>query len=191
MFNTGEVQDRDWLGLVKTDIEGRMSQYEEGQIEFAILALVKDPLEDRVQELARSVKSLQFISVQLDEVNPDWSAFLASTGDSGEIVEDKLILGPDPCYMLSQEVIDNATLSDESRRQLSEGTATELLERRQALVTSQTGIRMSILAEMECRREDEDKATRRCFDYTPFIMAWLRIHARKGVIQDIIDSIEE
>ena len=177
---------------MKTDIEARMSQYEEGGIEFAILALVKDPLDNHVQDLARGAKSLQIMSVRMDETKPDWRDFLGSSrrGD-GDPLDGSFISGPAEIYTLPQEVINNTILSDEMKHQLTTGDTTQLMERRQKLVDSQYSIQMSILAELESHRADEDKAKRRCFDYTPFIMAWLRIHARKGVIQEIIDSAEE
>ena len=169
-----------------------MSQYEEGGIEFAILALVKDPLDDHVQDLARSAKSLQTMSARLDETEPNWRDFLGSSSrGNGDVLDGSLISGPAERYTLTQEVINNTILSDEMKHHLINENTAQLMERRQTLVDSQSSIQMSILAELESRDADEDKAKRRCFDYTPFIMAWLRIHARKGVIQEIIDSIEE
>ena len=170
-----------------------MSQYEEGGIEFAILSLVKDPLDDHVQDLARIAKSLSLISARLDETKPNWREFLGSSrrGD-GDLVDGNFLSGPSEIYTIPGEVVNNNTIwSDEMKRQLTAENTTQLMERRQALVDLQDSIQLSFLAELESRRADEDKAKRRCFDYTPFIMAWLRIHARKGVIQEIIDSMEE
>ena len=169
-----------------------MSQCEEGRIEFAILALVKDPLDDHFQDLSRSAKSLQLISAHLDETRPTWQEFLGLPRRvDGDFPDGSFILGPAEISTLPQEVINNTVLSDEMNHQLTAGNTAQLMERRQALVETQESIRLSILAELESRRADEDKAKKRCFDYTPFIMAWLRIHARKGVIQEVIDSIED
>src|SRR5467141_2151306 len=63
----GQYSEDKWLDLVKPEIRSRMTEYEEGQIEFSVLSLVRDPILDITRELALNVKCLETVNRQLDE----------------------------------------------------------------------------------------------------------------------------
>ncbi|MCJ1256386.1 hypothetical protein MMC24_004207 [Lignoscripta atroalba] len=186
----GPIRRGEWLGLVKPDIEARMAEYEDGQIEFAILSLVKDPLLSLVASLAGNVKSLEVVSAYLDKAKPGWRDFIPSTtADDGHAIEGTLY-GPDADYGLEQDTIDSADLAAGVQENLASEIPTDLLALRQELVTAQAGLRASIRDEQQSIRLDEEKAASRRHDYLSALQAWVRYHAKKSWIRAIMDEAE-
>ena len=162
--NTGSVQ-RDWLSQAKPDIEARMAQYEEGQIEFAILSLVRDPLLEMVPALAENVKAINQLSTRLDMVKPGWKDFIDSSTDSAILENYNLISKPNLAYGLTQEMLDHSEASQIVTDLCYCNVASEILRHREQLITMQAGLRMSIREEMQSNRSDEEKAAARTCDY--------------------------
>ena len=190
LLSTGPIRRGEWLGLVKPDIEARMAEYEDGQIEFAILSLVKDPLLSLVASLAGNVKSLEVVSAYLDKAKPGWRDFIPSTtADDGHAIEGTLY-GPDADYGLEQDTIDSADLAAGVQENLASEIPTDLLALRQELVTAQAGLRASIRDEQQSIRLDEEKAASRRHDYLSALQAWVRYHAKKSWIRAIMDEAE-
>ena len=164
-----------------------MAEYEDGQIEFAILSLVKDPLVSLLPKLASNVKSIQSLSARLERVEPDWRQVTTRTISEEMLVPDNALTGPDNTYGLTQENIDTSQLS-EFITQDRPSNAADILVFRQKLVTSQAELRMSIMSEFESNRLDEEKAASRRHDYGPVIQKWILCHARQSAIEKVLES---
>ena len=148
-----------------------MAHYEEGQIEFAILSLVQDPLHRLISELATNVRRVAALSARLDAMRPDWHDFTATT-DNGEIVS--LPNAPDLAYGLTQELLDDAELSDVITQISSSQDVSDVVERRSELITLQAKLRMSIREEMQSDLTDEERATARSQDYGAMMQKMMR-----------------
>ena len=185
------MKSKDWLRQVKPDIEAWMAEYEEGQIEFAILSLVKDPLLELRVSLASNVKAIQLASARLDELQEDWREFTLSQNARSEGVFDKAIVETDGTFDLTQEMIDNGILPENFERVLLSDTVDDLVSSYQELVTAQVGVRRAIKEELKSNRLDEAKAVSRRFDYGPLLQTWIRYHAQHSIIQSLRDSTNE
>ncbi|KAL9594319.1 MAG: hypothetical protein Q9219_007092 [cf. Caloplaca sp. 3 TL-2023] len=158
----GSIAGSDWVKQVAPEIEARMAQYEEGQIEFAIMSLVKDPLTDLIAALAANVKSIMSLAQRLNCIKPDWEDLLAESMNGTQAATLEIILGPCEHYRLPQRAIDRAELSPGLMTRLKRDGLEELMAARNELITAQAGLRASIRDEMKAIRiEDERAATRR------------------------------
>lgn len=160
-LGVGECDDN-WLGQAKPDIEARMAQYEEGQIEFAILALVRDPLLNLGIELAENIGSITQLTAQLDNIKPDWQHF-ETLSMNGELTG--LLTGPDLTYGVTQKDLDAAPLSERVTALCGSDAVEEIVEQRQKLITAQAGLRLSIRDEQQSNQSDLDRAAARSCDY--------------------------
>lgn len=142
-----------------------MAQYEGGQIEFAILSLVRDPLLEMIPALAENVKAIGALSTRLDIVKPGWKDFVDSS-IKGEIAgTDSLISNPNLAYGLTQGMLDQAEPSQAMIDLCHCDVASDILAHREQLITMQAGLRMSIREEMQSNQSDEERAAARSCDY--------------------------
>ncbi|MCJ1378071.1 hypothetical protein MMC17_001167 [Xylographa soralifera] len=188
----GEVDSEDWLNLVKPDLEARMAAYEDGQIEFAILGLVKDPIINLVHDLASNIKGIQALEARLDEANTDWRSS-ASTGIETEGISENTLLGPDMHFQIDKAAIESATILPEVQCKLSSGNTSnaDFLDSRRELALKQTNLRVAIKEEQASDYHDEDRAAARRHDYGPAIKTWTEFLARKRILYDLFDIKQE
>lgn len=142
-----------------------MAQYEENQIEFAILSLVRDPLCGLMAALASNVKNLCATSTQLDQVQTNSIAGSPSDQPHEELDHQLgALYGPDAGFGLTRSHIEHADLTDATASLLSSGSLEELAAHRTALSTQQADLRMLIQEEQQAQQQDEEKASARCRD---------------------------
>ncbi len=170
LFDIG-ASNEDWLSQAKPDIEARMAQYEEGQIEFAILSLVRDPLIRLIPAWAENVKGVAALSAKLDAIKSDWRDFTApvTNGESAGHLN-----APDPGFGLTQELFDHTSIPEEVVNLCNLEVVTDIVEHRQELITAEAELRMSIREEMQADQTDEERATARSRDYGAMIQKVLR-----------------
>ncbi|GES65578.1 ubiquitin carboxyl-terminal hydrolase [Aspergillus terreus] len=173
--------DDDWLELVRPNIITRMAEYEEGQIQFSILSLARDPLPDLVKKLATNVKSLELLNQRIDsEREPGSDLGLA------EPLLENTLLGPDASYGLKRDQIDQATVAPEEVETYQKCSVEEAIQGRKQLALAQTSLRMSIREEQQSHQADEDYAAGRRYDYGPAVRTWVRFLARKRKIEELM-----
>ena len=165
----GSVQG-DWLSQAKPDIEARMGQYEEGQIEFAILSLIRDPLLEMVPALAENVRAMDALSTRLDIVEPGWKDFV----DHENVVTGGLITSPNLAYGLTQEMLNQAEVSHAVDLLCHCDVASDILGHRERLIDTQMGLRMSIREEIQANQSDEERAAARTCDYGAMMQNFVR-----------------
>ena len=151
-----------------------MAQYEEGQIEFAILSLVQDPLINLVPDLAENVKSLSALSARLDLVKPDWQDFVTSSRDGHAITYEDVLGGVDLDYSLTPEDLNRAKLPDKVVDLCLSDVAQDIMAHRQHLITAQAALRMSIKEELQLNVSDEERAAARSCDYGAMMQSFVR-----------------
>ncbi|MCJ1468707.1 hypothetical protein MMC07_007337 [Pseudocyphellaria aurata] len=186
--NLGLIENQEWVLQAKPEIENRMAQYEEGQIEFSILGLVKEPLADLVSALARNVRSLAVVAKRLDSLKPDWREFVESTTD--HVSTENLVTGPDSIYELTHKLIEQSQLPPSLEDVVRHDIAEDIVECWQKLVPEQRGLRISIVEEQQSNRLDQERANSRRYEYGPAIEALVEILARKAVLKDMVELEE-
>ncbi|KAJ5766446.1 uncharacterized protein N7511_004062 [Penicillium nucicola] len=170
----GECSKDNWLELVRPNLLTRMAAYEEEQIEFSILGLVRDPLPDLINSMAINVRSLDILRQRALSLSPPGI----------DLSWDHLVLGPDPSLCLTREGIDAAELPDRVQKCQS-CSAGELQEYQQELSKDQQELRVRIREEQQSHRTDDEYAAGRRFDYSPAVRMWLRLLARKQELQEL------
>ena len=180
LWLSGAIENQDWVSQAKPEIEARMAQYEEGQIEFSILGLVKEPLPGFISNLAMNVKSLTEVAESLKLLKPDWRDFIEDS-----VIADHVVTGPDSIYGLTHELIERSQVPRALRDVLLQNIAADIMEWRQKLVLEQTGLRASIIQEQQSSRSDQERAASRRHEYSPAVRALVEILARKGILKDM------
>ncbi|KAI2675821.1 hypothetical protein CBS147332_8799 [Penicillium roqueforti] len=174
----GECSEDDWLELVRPNLQDRMAAYEEEEIEFSILGLVRDPLTDLINDLAVNVRTLEILNER--------ASSLCSLSDTLDLHEsDETVLGPDPSLSLTREEIDVAVIPQEALDDYQTCSDEKLHEYRQKISRRQRELRLRIREEQLSHRSDYDYAAGRRFDYGLAIRTWLRLLAQKEQLQEM------
>ena len=148
-----------------------MAQYEEGQLEFSILSLARNPLLNLIPKLAENVKSISGLSARLDELKPDWREFdIASINDESSSLLD----ASDAGYGLTQESTDRAELPEDVARLCASEVVEDIIAKRQQLRTAQAELRFCIKEEQQAIRSDEERAAARKCDYGARMQEFVR-----------------
>ena len=176
----GPVQG-DWVRQAKPDIEARMAQYEEDQIEFAILSLIKDPLLDLLSTLATNVKIIAALETRLDKIKPDWRRYDTSSANGGDGCLNAHLTTADASYGLEQHDIDDVNISNPaSAALLSSENVVDILAFRQELILEQASVRLDIREERQSVEAEDCRAAARRRD----LGAQLQQFARKVKIKE-------
>ncbi|EKV16751.1 Ubiquitin Carboxy-terminal hydrolase 37 [Penicillium digitatum PHI26] len=171
----GECSEDDWLELIKPNLLDRMAAYEEEEIEFSILGLVRDPLPDLINDLAVNVRKLEILNQRVTS--------LCQSSDT--LVLDETVLGPDASLSLTREAIDAAAIPQETLDDYQTCSEKKLQEYQQTICRNQQGLRARIREEQQSHRSDDEYAAGRRFDYGPAVRTWLRRLAQKQQLQEL------
>ncbi|KAF4307917.1 Peptidase C12 ubiquitin carboxyl-terminal hydrolase 1 [Botryosphaeria dothidea] len=175
----------DWLEVVAPNLQARMAQYEEGQIEFGLLALVRDPLIEHRQYLAQNIKLIRTCEDRLSKINPEWKSFAVTEDGAG----DSVLSGPSSEHSITIADILQAKIPEATEKRISvDDDIMTLIDLRQKTITEQAGLRAAIRDEENAAAGDKEKAESRRHDYGPAIQTWLRLLAEEGVLKDLIQE---
>lgn len=151
-----------------------MAQYEEGQIEFAILSLIRDPLLEMIPALAENVKAINALSTRLDIVEPGWKDFVDVSTNHENVVTNSLIISPNLAYCLTQEMLNQAEVSHIVDHLCHCDVASDILGHRERLIDRQVGLRISVREEIQANQLDEERAAARTCDYGAMMQNFVR-----------------
>ncbi|KAL2785711.1 ubiquitin carboxyl-terminal hydrolase [Aspergillus keveii] len=177
--------DSDWLTLVKPNIEARMAEYAEDQIEFSVLSIVRHPLPEFIEKLTMNIKHLQAIEKVMTSHERDKT----DVGPRDTLLENTL-LGPDPSYGVTEDALERTDVSAEEANEYLQCTMEDLARHRAERSRAQLELRRTVREEQQTQQKDDDYAAGRRFDYGLAIRTWLRFLARKRVIEDLIPKTE-
>ncbi|KAG9609667.1 cysteine proteinase, partial [Aureobasidium melanogenum] len=173
---------RDWLDVVQTSLSVRMAQYEEGQIQFSLMAVVQDPVTEDRRVLAQNVSSLQKTELLLNEVSQDWRDYTAA--DHGDCT---LFCGSDE-YGLTDQMIREAEISENMAQQLHSSCLESLLKVRQELMTNQAGCRAQVRDSQQANMMDAEESMHRRHDYGSFVKAWMQALVDNDTLKSLVDE---
>lgn len=159
-----------------------MTAYEEGQIEFSILGLVRDPLPDLREQLAINVRSLEIINERLTNRGPNDKVDLGTGTVSLEALQET-VLGPEGSLGLTRAMIDEAVVPKEFSEEQS---LSSLARSQEELRKAQIEVRGRVREEQQAQDADQEHATGRRYDYGPAVRGWLRCLARKEQLKKML-----
>ncbi|KAI4289722.1 MAG: hypothetical protein L6R35_000998 [Caloplaca aegaea] len=191
LTSKGSIASDDWITHVVPELELRMAQYEEGQIEFVILALVKEPLTDLLPALAENIRSTISFSERLSQVNPDWEDFVPNIANRDSETSYSTLSGLGVEDERLRESIDQAELPSAIQMQLENENVQELLAGRQELVTAQAGLRASIRDQTQIIQLENERAARRRHDKGLLAKGLLQVLGRMGKIGSAFGNDDE
>ncbi len=155
-----------------------MAQYEENQIEFAILSLVKDPLVDLLSDLAENVNGLMATLSQLDEIQHDWASFIDNSNGQDKA---EFLKGADAGLGLTEEHISKARAMQENEHQRPLESATAGLRKRNELIVAQQCLRIAIQEENQSVGLEQARARARNSDFGVKMQKFARsVQAKKA-----------
>lgn len=180
------IGDGDWLEVVAPNLQARMAQYEEGQIEFGLLALARDPLVEQRQRLAENIKLIRTCEDRLSSITPEWKSFAVTEDGAG----DSVLSGASSEHSITIADILQAKIPEATEKRINgDDDIMTLMDLRQKAITEQAGLRAAIRDEENAAAIDREKAEARRHDYGPAIQTWLRMLAEEGVLKDLIQEL--
>ncbi|KAL4907611.1 hypothetical protein BDW74DRAFT_110946 [Aspergillus multicolor] len=175
--------ESNWLSLVKPSIEARMAEYDEGQIEFSVLSLGRDPLPDLVEQLAMNIKQLQLAERTIT------SRQQKGSGSGPQVIPnfvENTLLGSDMSYGVTDKALNEAAIAPGKAEEYLGYSTDELAKHCANMRTAQEKLRIEIRDKQQLHQADEEYAEGRRYDYGPAIRTWLRFMARKRMVEELI-----
>lgn len=177
--NVADGGSGDWLDVVTPMIQNRMSQHGD-DLNFSLMAVVRDPFFDEQRKLLENIKALQAMDFKLDSSEPEWKSF--NGGETGKDV----LTGISIEFEIMQKDVDDTELPASVKDLIaSEDDVLRLIEYRKGLLREQTMLR-SGLRDTRRNPKEEDDARLKKHDYGPFVREWLGALADDGVLQNLL-----
>lgn len=186
----GTFDGEDWVTHAKPVIEARMAEYEEGQIEFGVLSLVKDPLLSLLPALAENVKVSAATSSHLTNLKSDSTGFVFAALHDASSPHEFILTGPDETYGLTADAIEKAVVPAVFQQRLVRAGGADLMTLRHELMSAQARLRASIKEEQQSQCSDDERAASRRHDYGPMVQAWVRLLAQKRMLQPLLEAVQ-
>ena len=136
-----------------------MAQSEEQQIEFVVMSLAKDPLQDLISSLATNVKSIQLVEERVKVLSSKEGTDINSALSCSE--PTNFIMGPDPSLGLTQMHIGSATVPSEVQEWLDNADREQMPPHLESLKAGQRSLSMAVQEELQVRQHEEDHANAR------------------------------
>ncbi|RDW87196.1 ubiquitin C-terminal hydrolase 37 [Aspergillus mulundensis] len=175
--------ESNWLSLVKPSIKARMAEYDEGQIAFSVLSFGRDPLPNLVEQLAMNIKQLQLAERTITSREPKESG---SGPQIMPFLAENTLLGLDGSYGVTERVLNGAVIAPGKAEEYLSYSTDELAKHCADMSSAQEKLRIEIRDKQQLHRADDEYAEGRRYDYGPAIRTWLRLLARKRIVEDLI-----
>jgi len=170
LTSTGECTSETWLALATPKIQERILRYEQDEIRFTLLAIVKKPLTILQSQLSTNMKLAGLIERRLDSLGVNWKSTLSEASINPEVQTDVTDL-------------DQAMVTDIE----SELDVARLVDRRAKLIQEQDTLRFKMREEQEKLETYTTYATRKQHDYSPFIRKMLGFLVDKHSLQQYLE----
>ncbi|KAF2399954.1 cysteine proteinase [Trichodelitschia bisporula] len=176
----GSHEGQNWLKVIAPVLAARMNEFTDGELEFTLLALVKDPLDSIREALTANMRHLRTIEARLDSCSSSWKDFTPWTDPD----ESRSFRGPDEAIGITEAMVV-ACRSPSVPEYTATDTQASLLEGRMTVIAEQKSLRAQLRDEMFSRNQDDQKTVDRKAEYGPFIQGWLMALAENGVLQQL------
>lgn len=186
MGTYGAETGGEWMNLAQPLLMGRMAQYEASEIQFNLMAIVHDSLEADRRVLMENVRALQMVDKTLDGLREDWRSTEVYSSSSEIVTRESLELG------ISVKDIAAVDATPEMIQKIHQSDTVEgLLELRKQVVMQQAGLRATVRDAVESAKADDERARHRRHDYGTFVRAWLGALAEDGMLDQLVEALEE
>lgn len=185
--NLGEIKTSNWLLNTIENIQTQMQQQQ--GLEYSLLALVKDPVTIKREELALNIRMLRLAEQRLDAAFKDWrEGYKVPTG--GVFVTASTLFG------VTEEMLDAVVMPEERlKKTISDNNARTLVEWRNREYELQKILQTEVIAlEKSCDedyRKDWEKAEERRHEFGEYIYWHLRKLAERGELEQIVKEVQE
>lgn len=171
----GPIEDNDWTTVARPQIEARMLQYEEDQHQFSLLGFCQSPLAVHSRKVAENLASLRGLQERVNAQVGDgtWEPANPLKHELGE-------------FELDKEAVKQAEIPAPTRQRIDEATRDDADTLYDDIALETRATMGEYRAELMSTAEDEQRVKGRKKDYGPFLHAWVKKLAEKGVLEDII-----
>lgn len=173
---------QDWLNVIQNELAAQMMQYQEGQIEFSLMAVVKDPITEDKKQLAENIKSLQEVNRRLDGLAPELRDFAVTHTDK------VIISGPSKEYQITDADIEGASIAGSVAEILKTDCVELLMQTRQKIIMTQAACRAAVRESIHADQGDSAKAMHRRFDYSSFVNGWLDVLSEEDALVSLLQK---
>jgi ubiquitin carboxyl-terminal hydrolase L5 len=104
--------------MARDKISQRISQYEDGDIEYNLLSLCESPFKAVQGSVAENARSILDVEKTLATVIPDWKLFIQSQLDLSIPINEL-----ESSFGLSIDRINNVNLPESARKKIEEATS--------------------------------------------------------------------
>ena len=157
----------------------------DGGTEAAVFGLVRDPLAQLMDSLAQKSRGIDATLGRLDVLDPNWECFAAAYDGLGKRLSDfksiRVSLNADRNH-------DNTKAHSSSAQELTADCIDQLLGELQQQLNAHSKLFEQLSREEESNKQDEDRIAARAKDFGPAIRLWLKFHARKGLVKNLLDT---
>nr|POE99329.1 putative ubiquitin carboxyl-terminal hydrolase ubh-4 [Quercus suber] len=179
----GRIDDfSGWMHIAQPALMDRMAKYEGTEIQFNLMAIVHDPLENDRAALLNNIRTLRAYDQKLDETYEDWRALEGTETGCNTIVHIS------PELNISESDINAASSLCKSRDAIDQAELLNLVESRAEIIRQQAVLRAAVRDGLEASRSDLEKADRRRRDYTGVVRGWLHGLAEQAAISELLEG---
>nr|POE93272.1 putative ubiquitin carboxyl-terminal hydrolase ubh-4 [Quercus suber] len=171
-----------WMHIAQPALISRMAQYEGAEIQFNLMAVVHDPLENDREALLKNIRTIRTYDQKLNETCEVWRVLKGAETGCNTIVHAS------PELEISESDINAATSLCRTRDSIEQAELSDLVNSRAELVLQQSVLRAAVRDAMEASRSDIEKADRRRRDYTGVVRRWLHGLADVGALSELMDD---
>jgi ubiquitin carboxyl-terminal hydrolase L5 len=161
----------------------RISQYEDGDIEYNLLSLCKSPLKTFQGSLAENAHMILDVEKIFATVIPDWKLFMQAQSDLSMSMDE--LAGS---FHISTDQIEKADPPKSAGKRVEEAASDpeKLLGLYKDLVLEQKALGSEYMQELTCVTQEDELAATRKQDHTPVIYMAIKALAEAGVLKDIV-----
>ncbi|KAG9250178.1 uncharacterized protein F5Z01DRAFT_425705 [Emericellopsis atlantica] len=178
----GPVDSDDWTTVARPEIEARMLQYEDSQLQFSLQALCQNPLTLYGARVAEGLASLQAIETTARSRHATWQPL------STLVSEEEL-----PSFLadlrLDADTVERASVPQTIHNRLEKVATDDEAQLLYEEIVKETKATVGeYRAELLSMAEDEQRVKGRRKNYGPTLHRWVTKLAEKGVLEGMVSS---
>lgn len=163
-----------WIDAASPFIMNRMLQFQDSDVQFNLMAVVRDPAVREKADLLENVKAIQTLDIKLDGFAEDWRDI-----DGAETAKDT-VTGISQEFGIAQCDIDGVDLpADGAAKIAAEDDLLSLIILRQRILAQQCELRSGLRDAMSSVQYDDEKAQHRRHEYEEFMQS-------RGYVKDFV-----
>lgn len=172
-----------WTNVARDNILQRIESHR-GSIQYNLMSLVESPFVKIRQDIAQTIKSIEYLQETLSMMVPDWKAFIDA--DVRNYKSD-LVTGFD----VTQQLIDDSAVLSETSIVINECDPPNLLVHRKSLGDRLTRLKAAYMEEIAENSNDSETAKKRKLDHTRDIYYSIETMSKSGALKDIVLSLQD